>query len=163
MNIRTRLTLWNVGILALLLLGMGCVLHARVQGQWVGALDAELLRRAHFFDGKKPPLAADFPKGKPLPKFPLFDSKGQPVLGKVEPTDPEAIQRSLQTRHDVFSDRGAQRVLTHHYTFTDGTRYVFQTSESRAPTLKELAALTRELFLLLPVGLPGCLRLVDCF
>ena len=54
MSVRTRLALWNVGILAFLLLGMGCIFRARVKAQAERALDAELTRRTQFVRNRKP-------------------------------------------------------------------------------------------------------------
>lgn len=153
MSVRTRLTLWNVGILTLLLLGMGLILRVRVMAQWERALDAELMRRTHWIPPKE-----HFKPFKPSEKdasakVPFFYPDGRPIVGDMVPVDPEAIPQALKTRQDIFSTRGVDRVLTHPGEFSDGTGFAFQTSESMTPMLRDVASLTRELLLLLPLGI----------
>lgn len=48
-SVRVRLTLWNVGVLALVLAALGLLLHHQVETNLTHVLDEELSRRAQFF------------------------------------------------------------------------------------------------------------------
>jgi two-component system, OmpR family, sensor kinase len=152
MSVRTRLTLWNVGILTLVLLVMGGLLRLRVQAQWERALDAELQRRTRILPRRMPPLSMRPRMRPPMPKIPIFDPAGRSLSGDLTAPDLVALRQALKDGQDRFTDRGVERVLSHPFTLDDGTRLVFQTSESKEPMQRELATLTRELLLLLPIG-----------
>ncbi|MES2464616.1 MAG: ATP-binding protein [Armatimonadota bacterium] len=49
-SVRVRLTLWNVGVLALVLGTLGFLLHHQVEANLTHVVDEELSRRAHFFE-----------------------------------------------------------------------------------------------------------------
>ena len=61
MSVRARLTLWNVGILAALLLLVGGVLRARVQSRLERNIDRELARRMGFLRNFPRDRERDFP------------------------------------------------------------------------------------------------------
>lgn len=51
-SVRVRLTLWNVGVLALVLGALGLLLHHQVEANLTHVLDEELSRRVSFFQDK---------------------------------------------------------------------------------------------------------------
>ena len=153
MSVRTRLTLWNVVILAVLLIGMGTILRFQMRGKLENALDAELLRRGLLIPPQPFRLPGPFPPGVKPPPIPLFDAKGQRYDKGGAAVDLTAIRLALRDNQKHLTTRGTLRVYTHPLRLTSGEPYFFQTWESRVPLERELTSLTRELLVLLPVGL----------
>jgi signal transduction histidine kinase len=52
-SVRVKLTLWNVGVFALVLIALGLLLHHRVEANLTHVVDEELSRRASFFQDKE--------------------------------------------------------------------------------------------------------------
>ena len=162
MSVRARLTLWNVGILAALLLLAGGILRARVQTRLERNLDRELERRSGFL--KNFPRERDFPprefrreRGRDgqrtPPPIPVFDESGASITGNPRRAeDLPALREALAARKPLFTTRGDKRLysvpLERH-----GSWATFQEAESLEPVRREVRELTGELLTLLPFGL----------
>ena len=159
MSVRARLTLWNVGILAVLLLLAGGVLSARVRARLESNVDRELERRGSFLKGL--PRGGAFPppevfrkrRNGPPPPFPVFDGSGASIVGSARrAADLPALREAMAAGKPLFVTRGGLRVYSVPFEW-GGRRMVFQESEPLEPVRREAAALGRELLTLLPFGL----------
>ena len=83
-SIRVRLTLWNVGVLALILVVLGAVFYYRVRVVALAAVDRGMARFAQHYledpDGRE----AHLPRGELAPR--LLDAQGKPLLAS-DPAD----------------------------------------------------------------------------
>src|SRR4051794_24744597 len=70
-SVRTRLMLWNVGIVALVLAAMGGLISYTIRGKLMAAVEADLRGRANRV---APPQPMDGPDGEP-------DGFGRPNVG----------------------------------------------------------------------------------
>ncbi len=101
-SIRFRLTLWNVGVLALILGALGFILRYTAQAQLMCATDAELTDRAdqeltrwqHIPHGPPPPGMFPNPMDGPMPDF------GEPPRERPRPLRhaPDAPFRTFDTQ-----------------------------------------------------------------
>ena len=75
-SVRVRLTLWNVGVLALVLVVLGVALRAVVLNNLLGAMDRDMARRMHRITDNPPPQPAPQPARSEQGHSPrLFDGR----------------------------------------------------------------------------------------
>ena len=156
MSVRARLTLWNVGILAVLLLLAGSVLRARLER----GVDQELERRSGFLRNfprdagfLAPPGMFREGRNRNPPPIPIFDESGASVTGSARrAADVPALHEALAGRRPLFATRGDLRIYSIPFEW-GGRRMVFQEAEPLEPVRREVRELSRELLTLLPFGL----------
>jgi len=148
MSLRARLTLWNVAVLAILLLLMGLALQARVFARLQAGIDGELVRRGRFF----PNNWATLPSRRGWPVAPIYGLNGKTLRGNQAALDPAGVQQAIRQKSVVFSTVNNRRVYTRWVRTEEGDA-AYQTSESLEPVQEEVNKLTGELLALLPFGL----------
>lgn len=148
MSLRARLTLWNVAVLAVLLLLMGAALRARVYARLEAGVDGELARRGRFF----PNNWASLPPRRGWPSAPIYGSNGRALRGDQFASDPEGVRLAIAEKNLIFRTVQDRRVYTRWVRTEEGDA-AYQTSESLEPVQAAVNQLTGELLALLPFGL----------
>lgn len=152
MSLRARLTLWNVLVLAILLILMGAALRARVQARLEAGINRELAKRGQFFPRNRAVFPPRSFSGRRGSGFPIFTASGVPIQGRQIAPDPYILPTVLKRKQPTFTTRGLLRIYSLPLETNEGPG-VYQTSESLAPVEQEVNKLTGELLTLLPFGL----------
>jgi heavy metal sensor kinase len=175
-SVRVRLALWNVGVLAFVLVGLGIIFSVTIRANINAAIDQRLSQKAHraqhFFDGPPPQFrphsqfhpppphdedAAD-PTGEMRPR--LFDSQGQSLTPPGRPVDMpwdaaglSRAERGEEVYATVRADGGDVRVYFLPIVQDGKVVGVVQTGNSLARIYEDRDRMTRTLVYLIPVVL----------
>jgi signal transduction histidine kinase len=171
-SVRLRLTLWNVLVLALVLLITGALLRHGVENSLMQTVDAELIGRAHGLQDRWPPppdpdgrlsgrrfeaVGADEPY---RPR--ILDTAGRNYRSHTPEfvLRPDDVKRSLSTDEQILvtgtvgNGHEPARILTVPLHRKDGTAdAVLQTAAPLSTALRELDVLTANFLGLLPISL----------
>jgi len=167
-SVRVRLALWNVGVLALVLVGLGIVFSVSIQANVNAAVNRRLSQRAsharHFFDDpppfRRPPPPpdgrrdADAASDEMRPR--LFRASGRPLMPKDMPWDTSALNRAEQGE-EVYSTvrAGADDLRVFSLPLRQQGRIVgvAQAAESLTRIYADRARMIRTLLYLIPLVL----------
>jgi signal transduction histidine kinase len=173
-TLRLRLTLWNVGVLALAFLALGMFLRKRTEMRVRGEIDRQLMAPAHRLPrgpgspplddrpemppdvGRRgaPPDSLGFRPPPPPPRLRLYSAKGEPLFGAPPAPNRQEILEVAATHKAKFMDQGQERLYTYpFFSHISGEWEYFQSKASLEPVQKEVDNVTRDLFLLLPFAL----------
>ena len=147
MSLRARLTLWNVAVLAVLLMLMGTALRARVQVRLESGINRELTQRGRVF-----PQNRAYISSRRESRMPIYGIDGKALHGEMVAADIDAVAQAFLESKPVFTTRGGRRIYSRPVATNLGPG-VYQSSESLAPVEQEVNKLTGELLALLPFGL----------
>ena len=179
-SVRRRLTVWNVGVLACVLLALGVVFRYRLQADSIAAMDRHLSGVAHEVarrvSGPRPPFGGPpfgpppqgWPPGPPPPdagpgglrrfRPRVLDAQGHSLF--PHDTDPpwngNAYRRALRGGEGaVFAMDGGEPIRVYSLPLRRGARVygVVQTAGSLAPLREAVAQMTRTLLALIPLAL----------
>lgn len=172
LSIRTQLTLWNVAVMTLILLGGGLSLHYRLRSVLLGSVDAALEQRALPFRVKHSvplgpwPLSGQRVPGKTaFPTAPFGHSADLRILTRLG-QEPFGTRRAFDPRTFPLSLRGEALLTTVRQGDEDLRVFsmpsynqkrqiigVVQTEQPLAPVADQVASLDWVLLSLLPIGL----------
>jgi signal transduction histidine kinase len=164
-SVRMRLTLWNVAVLALVLVVLGIVFSLMIQANVNTAVDRRLgqrARRAQRFFAKPPPVTLPVPPndgeanafGELRPRF--FDLQAKPMLTRLPPWSLGSLTQALGG-HEVFSTvpdgPSDVRLLSMPLRRSGQIIGVVQVGNSLAGIYEDWARMTRTLVTLIPLVL----------
>jgi heavy metal sensor kinase len=163
-SVRVRLALWNVGVLAFVLVGLGIVFSVTMRANINAAINQRLSEKAHrvqhiLSDPPPPfrPLPSDEapdPSGEMRPR--VFDAQGRPRRPDDTPLDPSGLRRA-EAGEEIYSTvrfSGAYvRVFSMPIRHGEQIAGVAQTGNSLTRVYAERAEMTRTLVYLIPVVL----------
>ena len=166
-SVRVRLALWNVGVLAFVLVTLGIIFGVTMRANVNAAINQRLSLRAHRaqrFFGQIPPIflrnnavhdaETPDPTGELRPRF--FTAVGQPLTPGDRPLDPAGLRRA-QEGEEVFTtvrDAGGNvRVFSLPIVRDEQIVGFVQTGNSLTRIEAEIAEMTRTLVYLIPVVL----------
>ena len=164
-SVRMRLTLWNVAVLALVLVSLGVVFSLMIQANVNAAVDRRLgqrARRSQRFFAKPPPIVLPLPPpdtevnafGELRPRF--FDLQGKPMVTDKPPWNLSSLAQSLGGR-EVFStvSAGSDDVRLLSMPLRRGGAIIgaVQVGNSLTGIYEDRARMTRTLLTLIPLVL----------
>ena len=166
-SVRVRLALWNVGVLAFVLVSLGIIFSVTMRANINAAINRRLIEKAHraqhFLDVLPPPYRrlppppnedAPDPSGEMRPR--LFDGQGQPYRTSDTPLDPSGLSRA-EAGEEVYTTvriSGATvRVFSLPIRHGEQVVGVAQAGNSLTRIYAERAEMTRTLVYLIPVVL----------
>jgi len=166
-SVRVRLALWNVGVLAFVLVSLGIIFSVTMRANINAAINRRLSEKAHraqhFLDVLPPPYRrlppppnedAPDPSGEMRPR--LFDGQGQPYRTSDTPLDPSGLSRA-EAGEEVYTTvriSGATvRVFSLPIRHGEQVVGVAQAGNSLTRIYAERAEMTRTLVYLIPVVL----------
>jgi len=167
-SVRVRLALWNVGVLAFVLVGLGIIFSVTMRANINAAINQRLSVRAHraqeFFLNAPPPSfrrpppppndSTPDPSGEMRPC--LFDGQGRPFRPGDRPLDPSGLIRA-EAGEEVYTtvriSGAAVRVFSMPIRQAGHVVGVAQAGNSLARIQAEIAEMTRTLVYLIPVVL----------
>ncbi len=167
-SVRVRLALWNVGVLAFVLVSLGIIFSVTMRANINAAINQRLSVRAHhaedFFLNAPP---SSFRRSAPLPSVSvpdpsgeihpsLFDGQGRPFHPDDTPLDPAGLLRA-EAGEEVYTNvriaGAAVRVFSLPIRQQGHVVGVAQTGNSLTRIHAEIAEMTRTLVYLIPVVL----------
>jgi len=167
-SVRVRLALWNVGVLAFVLVGLGIIFSVTMRANINAAINQRLSVRAHraqeFFLNAPPPAfrrpppppndSAPDPSGEMRPR--LFNGQGRSFRPDDTPLDPAGLSRA-EAGEEVYTTvriSGASvRVFSMPIRQEGHVVGVAQAGNSLTRIHAEIAEMTRTLVYLIPVVL----------
>lgn len=155
MSLRLRLTLWNVGALAVTLVLLGGILREIVARQTLAQIDRELVRRGQFVQenfGQGPPRTPAPAGFDGLPFLQIYDRAGLSRARNLPAPDPDSVARALRDGSPNFSQTASQRLYTIPLTASRGN-LAFQTGFPLVRLEQQIRAATRALVTLIPFAL----------
>lgn len=164
-SVRVRLALWNVGVLAFVLVGLGIIFSVTIRADIAAAIDRRLNQKAHhaqrFFDnpsvylqGSSHANEAPDPSGEMRPR--LFTVQGLSLLPADVPFDAATLNRSElgeEVYSTVLTAGGDVRVFSLPIRQGQQVVGVVQVGNSLTRVYAERAEMTRTLVYLIPVVL----------
>jgi two-component system OmpR family sensor kinase len=165
-SVRVRLALWNVGVLAFVLVGLGIIFSVTMRANINAAINQRLSEKAHhaqhFLSDPPPPFRlppppsdeAPDPSGEMRPR--IFDAQGRPHRPDDTPLDPSGLRRA-ETGEEVYNNVRIAGVSVRVFSLpirqAGHIVGVAQAGNSLTRIQTEIAEMTRTLVYLIPVVL----------